>query len=282
MDTYFDNKVAVVTGAAGVICSQVSKDLASLGVTVALVDRNEENLKKVKSDILSAGGKCNCYTCDVTDRESVEELSENVIKDLGRCDFLINGAGGNNIKAMPNITKFDSRELDTDRPDDLKGIYNIDMEAFEGVIRLNTMGTVYPLLAFAKYMTKQGGGSIINFASMNTYCPLTRNFAYAMSKAAVSNFTKGFAAYFAEVGIRINAIAPGFIVNERSKVYLGTVEDGLTQRGMDVIKHTPMGNFGQASDMCGTVRFLLDDRMSSFVTGVTIPVDGGFLTLSGV
>ena len=282
MDTYFNNKVAVVTGAAGVICSQVSKDLAGLGVSVALVDRNEENLKKVESEILSAGGKCNCYTCDVTDQQSVEKLAENVIKDLGRCDFLINGAGGNNIKAMPNITKFDPRELDADRPEDIKGVYNIDMEAFEGVIRLNTMGTVYPLLAFAKYMAKQGGGSVINFASMNTYCPLTRNFAYAMSKAAVANFTKGFAAYFAEVGIRINAIAPGFIVNERSKAYLGTAEDGLTQRGKDVIKHTPMGNFGQANDMCGAIRFLLDDRMSSFVTGVTIPVDGGFLTLSGV
>lgn len=282
MDNYFNNKVAVVTGAAGVICSQVAKDLVGLGVSVALVDRNEENLKKVESEILSAGGKCNCYTCDVTDQQSVEKLAENVIKDLGRCDFLINGAGGNNIKAMPNITKFDPRELDADRPEDIKGVYNIDMEAFEGVIRLNTMGTVYPLLAFAKYMAKQGGGSVINFASMNTYCPLTRNFAYAMSKAAVANFTKGFAAYFAEVGIRINAIAPGFIVNERSKAYLGTVEDGLTQRGKDVIKHTPMGNFGQANDMCGAIRFLLDDRMSSFVTGVTIPVDGGFLTLSGV
>ncbi len=282
MDTYFNNKVAVVTGAAGVICSQVAKDLAGLGVSVALVDRNEENLKKVESEILSAGGKCNCYTCDVTDQQSVEKLAESVIKDLGRCDFLINGAGGNNIKAMPNITKFDPRELDADRPEDIKGLYNIDMEAFEGVIRLNTMGTVYPLLAFAKYMAKQGGGSIINFASMNTYCPLTRNFAYAMSKAAVANFTKGFAAYFAEVGIRVNAIAPGFIVNERSKAYLGTVEDGLTQRGKDVIKHTPMGNFGQANDMCGAIRWLIDDRAAGFVTGITVPVDGGFLTLSGV
>ena len=282
MDAYFNGKVAVITGAAGVICSQISKDLASLGVTVALVGRTAEKLEKVESEILASGGKCKAYSCDVTDRDSVEKLADTIIKDFGKCDFLINGAGGNNVKAMPNITKFDPRELDADRPEDIKGLYNVDMEAFEGVIRLNTMGTVYPILAFAKYMTKQGGGSIINFASMNTYCPLTRNFAYAMSKAAVANFTKSFAAYFAEIGIRVNAIAPGFVVNERSKAYLGTVEDGLTQRGKDVIKHTPMGNFGQASDMCGSVRFLLDDRLSSFVTGVTIPVDGGFLTLSGV
>ena len=277
----FVGKIAVITGAGGTLCSEISFKLAEAGARVYLVGRTEEKLIKVKNRIESVGGDATVFPCDVTSRESIKALAEAVEK-AGGCDFLINGAGGNDIKAMPTITKFDPRELDADRPEDIKGVYNIDMEAFEGVIRLNTMGTVYPLLAFAKYMAKQGGGSVINFASMNTYCPLTRNFAYAMSKAAVANFTKGFAAYFAEVGIRINAIAPGFIVNERSKAYLGTVEDGLTQRGKDVIKHTPMGNFGQANDMCGAIRFLLDDRMSSFVTGVTIPVDGGFLTLSGV
>ncbi len=282
MDQYFEGKVAVITGAAGVICSEVARDLASVGCFVVLVDKAVENAERVADGIRKNGGKCACYACDVTDQASVEAMADAVIAEHGRCDFLINGAGGNNAKAMPGITKFDPRELEEDRPEDLKGLYNIDMDAFEGVIRLNTMGTVYPLIAFAKYMAKQGGGSIVNFASMNTYCPLTRNFAYAMSKAAVANFTKGFAAYFAEAGIRINAVAPGFIVNERSKAYLGTVETGLTQRGKDVIKHTPMGDFGQANDMCGCIRFLLDGRMSSFVTGVTIPVDGGFLTLSGV
>lgn len=282
MDTYFEGKVAVVTGAGGVICSQVAKDLASLGIAVALVGRTEAKLKKVEEIILEQGGKCRCYVCDVADKQAVEKLAAEVISDFGRCDYLINGAGGNNSKATPNIAKFDPRELAEDRPEDLRGLYNVDMEAFESVIRINTMGSVYPMLAFAKYMIQQGGGSIVNFASMNTYCPLTRNFAYAMSKAAVENFTKSFAAYFAAAGVRINAIAPGFIVNERTKAILGTVEDGLTQRGQDVIKHTPMGNFGQAGDMCGSIRFLIDDRMSSFVTGVTLPVDGGFLTLSGV
>ena len=282
MDKYFVGKVAVITGAAGVICSEVSKDLASLGITVCLADRNADNLAKVEEAIKSAGGACRGYSCDVTDEASVNALADAVIADFGRVDYLINGAGGNNIKAMPNITKFDPRELEADKPDELIGFYNIDMTAFENVIRLNTMGTVYPIRAFARYMAKNGGGSIVNFASMNTYFPLTRNFAYAMSKAAVANFTKGFAAYFAPAGIRINAVAPGFIVNERSKVYLGTVEDGLTERGKDVIKHTPMGNFGEAKDMCGCIRWLIDDRASSFVTGITVPVDGGFLTLSGV
>ncbi len=278
MENYFSGKVAVVTGAAGVICSEIAKDLASLGVKLALVDRSEENLKKIAEEITAAQGECVCYTCDVTDKKSVDDLAERVIKDFGKCDFLINGAGGNNAKAQPKITEFDPRELEDD---EVNGIYNIDMDAFEGVIKLNTMGTVYPLLAFAKYMTKTGG-SIVNFASMNTYCPLTRNFAYAMSKAAVANFTQAFAAYFAKCGIRINAVAPGFIVNPRSKLILGTVEEGLTKRGQDVIDHTPMGDFGRAQDMCGTIRYLLNENMSGFVTGVTIPVDGGFLTLSGV
>ena len=282
MDHYFNEKVAVVTGAAGIICSEVARDLASLGIFVVLVDRTAENAERIAEQIRAAGGACAAYGCDVTDKDAVDALAKTVIEQHGRCDYLINGAGGNNAKAQPKIVKFDPRELDEDRPDDLIGIYNVDMQAFENVIRLNTMGTVYPLLAFAKYMAKQGSGSIVNFASMNTYCPLTRNFAYAMSKAAVANFTQAFAAYFAHTGVRVNAVAPGFIINERSKLILGTPEEGLTKRGQDVIDHTPMEKFGQAKDMCGCIRWLIDDRASGFVTGITVPVDGGFLTLSGV
>ena len=282
MDKYFEDKVAVVTGAAGTICSEVAKDLASLGMTVVLVGRTLEKLQKVEAEINANGGKATAFACDVTDKASTEELAAKVIEKFGKCDYLVNGAGGNNSKAVPKIVAFDPRELEEDRPEDIVGLYNVDMEAFEKVILTNTMGSVYPMLAFAKYMAKQGSGSIVNFASMNTYCPLTKNFAYAMSKAAVANFTQSFAAYFANAGIRINAVAPGFVVNERTKTVLGTPETGLTKRGQDVIDHTPTKKFGQAQDMCGCVRFLLDERMSSFVTGVTIPVDGGFLTLSGV
>ena len=282
MDKYFEDKVAVVTGAAGTICSEVAKDLASTGMTVVLVGRTLEKLQKVEAEINANGGKATAFACDVTDKASTEELAAKVIEKFGKCDYLVNGAGGNNSKAVPKIVAFDPPELEEDRPEDIVGLYNVDMEAFEKVILTNTMGSVYPMLAFAKYMAKQGSGSIVNFASMNTYCPLTKNFAYAMSKAAVANFTQSFAAYFANAGIRINAVAPGFVVNERTKTVLGTPETGLTKRGQDVIDHTPTKKFGQAHDMCGCVRFLLDERMSSFVTGVTIPVDGGFLTLSGV
>ncbi len=282
MDTYFNDKIAVVTGAGGVICSQISKGLAGLGMTVVLVGLTMDELQKVETEIREAGGRCRSYACDVTDEEKVNKLAEEVVKEYGKVDYLINGAGGNSSRATTNIPCFDPRELEENRPENLRGLYNVDMKAFEGIIRLNTMGTVYPILAFAKYMVKEGCGSIVNFASMNTYCPLTRNFAYAMSKAAVANFTKAFAAYFGEAGIRINAVAPGFIVNARTKGILGTVEDGLTERGQKVIDHTPQRKFGEAQDMFGCIQFLLDDRASSFVTGVTIPVDGGFLTLSGV
>ena len=282
MSTYLNDKVAVITGAGGTICSQVAIDLASHGVKVCLVGRTEEKLQKIAETIKAAGGTCMVYVCNVLDEAGLETMADKVYETWGACHFLINGAGGNNNKAMPSIIQFDPQELSNDKPEDLRGFYDIDMDCFEDVIKLNTMGIVLPIRVFAKRMAKDGGGSIINFASMNSYCPLTRCFAYAMSKAAVVNLTQSFAAYFAPANIRINAIAPGFIANERSKTYLGTPETGLTARGESVIAHTPTRRFGQAGDICGSVRFLLDEEASAFVTGVTIPVDGGFLTLSGI
>jgi len=278
----FKEKVAVVTGAGGTLSSEIAIQLANEGAKVVIVDRNTENLEKVYNQIVANNGTAYMYGCDITNKEEVSKLAKEIETEIGLSDYLVNGAGGNSIKAMPTITKFDERELTNELPEGEKGLYNIDLDAFEGVLRLNTMGTVFPILEFSKHMVKKGGGSIINFASMNTYCPLTRCFAYAMSKAAVSNLTQSFAAYYATANIRINAIAPGFMVNERSKTYLGTVEEGLTKRGEAVIGHTPMGRFGEASDLIGCVKWLLDENASGFVTGITIPVDGGFLTLGGV
>ena len=276
------SKIAVVTGAGGTLCSEIAIELAKEGVTVFLVGRTKEKLQGTAEKIKAAGGAdAVICSCDVTDREAVAALAQEVEK-AGGCDYLINGAGGNDIKAMPTITKFDPRELTGDLPEGQKGLYDIDMDAFGRVLNINTMGTVIPTMEFAKQMITKGGGAVINFASMNSYCPLTRCFAYAMGKAAITNLTQSFAAYYAPANIRINAIAPGFMVNERSKNYLGTVEDGLTKRGEQVIGHTPMGRFGQAADLIGCVKWLLDDKAAGFVTGITVPVDGGFLTLGGV
>lgn len=277
----FQNKIAVVTGAGGTLCSEIAIRLAEEGAHVVLVGRTKEKLEKTAEAIKALGGVSTVYAADVTSREEIDALAAEVEK-MGGCDYLINGAGGNNKAAMPSITKFDPRELSGELPEGEKGLYDIDMAAFESVLLINTMGTVIPTMAFAKQMAKKGSGSVINFASMNSYCPLTRCFAYAMSKAAISNLTQSFAAYYAPAGIRINAIAPGFMVNERSKSYLGTVEEGLTKRGEQVISHTPMGRFGEASDLVGCVKWLLNEEASAFVTGITVPVDGGFLTLGGV
>jgi NAD(P)-dependent dehydrogenase (short-subunit alcohol dehydrogenase family) len=278
----FEGKIAVVTGAVGTICSEIAVDLAAEGAKVFLVGRSEDKLLKTYSKIKELGGtEAVVYPCDVTDSGAVFSLAKAVL-DAGGCDYLINGAGGNNQKAMPTITRFDERELAGELPENERGLYNIDMDAFKSVLDINIMGTVLPTMELAKQMVKKGGGAVINFASMNSYCPLTRCFAYAMSKAAVVNLTQSFAAYYAPANIRINAIAPGFIVNERSKNYLGTVEDGLTKRGESVINHTPMGKFGQAKDILGCVKWLLRSDEAGFVTGITVPVDGGFLTLGGV
>lgn len=282
MAKMFENKIAVVTGAGGTLCSEISLALAQEGAKLFLVGRTAEKLMVVADKIKAMGAiPAEIYTCDVTDRDAIAQLGK-LVEAAGGCDYLVNGAGGNNQKAMPSITMYDPRELTGQLPQGERGLYDIDMDAFESVLRINTMGTVIPTMELAKQMIKKGGGSVINFASMNTYCPLTRCFAYAMSKAAISNLTQSFAAYYAPAGVRINAIAPGFMVNERSKNYLGTVEDGLTQRGQSVISHTPMGRFGQAQDLVGCAKWLLNEEASAFVTGITVPVDGGFLCLGGV
>ena len=169
------------------------------------------------------------------------------------------------------------------QPDfDKIGFFNLDMEVYKSVICTNTLGSVIPTRVFAKHMIAVGGGSVLNFASMNTYCPLTKVPAYAMAKAAVSNFTQWLGGYLAPAGIRVNAIAPGFFANERSIKFLGTPETGLSPRGRKVIDHTPMGRFGFAPDLIGCAEWLLNDEKSAFVTGITVPIDGGFLTRGGV
>ena len=257
-----EGKVAVVTGGTRGIGLAIVKAFLAEGASVALfgskaetVEKALQSLKEENADYPVIG-----LAPDLGDYAQVEKAMNEVKTHFGKIDILANNAG------------VSAREP----------IYDLDSAAFDKVVQLNVNSVYYCTKAVAPIMKAQGGGSIVNFASMNTYCPLTGNFAYAMGKAAVANLTQSFAAYFAEAGVRVNAVAPGFVVNERSRLILGTVEEGLTPRGEAVIAHTPMHAFGKAQDMCGTVRFLLDGRASRFVTGVTIPVDGGFLTLSGV
>ena len=283
MNTYCKDKVAVVTGAGGTLCSAIAIDLAKKGAKVILVGRTREKLEKVENEIAASGGICRIEPADVTDEAAIRGMADRVAAEWGPCRFLINGAGGNNVKAMPTRLRFSEADYapTADFAKD-RGFFDIDMAAFKSVLEINTLGTVIPSRIFALQMAKVGGGAILNFGSMNTYRPLTRVAPYAMSKAAIANWTMFFAQYMAPAKVRVNAVAPGFMVNERSRGYLMTPDGGLSSRGEQVMHHTPMGRFGEAEDLLGCVNWLLDDSVSSFVTGITVPVDGGFLASAGV
>ena len=281
--SYCEGKVAVVTGAGGTLCSCIAIDLAKKGAKVVLIGRTAAKLEKTADAIRAAGGTCRIEPADVTDEKAIREIADRVAAEWGPCKFLLNGAGGNNVKAMPSRLRFSeadftpTKDFDKDR-----GFWDIDLAAFESVLKINTIGTVIPSKVFGMQMAKSGGGAILNFGSMNTYRPLTRVAPYAMSKAAIASWTMFFAQYMAPANVRVNAVAPGFFVNERSKQYLMTPDGGLSARGEQVMAHSCIRRFGEASELLGCVNWLLDDGKAGFVTGVTVPVDGGFLASAGV
>lgn len=278
----YDNKVAVVTGGGGTLCSVIAEKLADEGAKVVLVGRTQAKLDVVAEKIRAQGGVCIVKTCDVTNEESVKALANEVETVFGPCSILINGAGGNNNKAVTTLNEFSPDELDPEKKGSVVGFFDLDCAVLSSVIETNTMGTLIPCRVFGLQMAKNGGGAIINFASMNSYKPLTRVPAYAMAKAAIVNFTEWLANYYAPANIRVNAVAPGFFVNERSRKILETPDGGLTARGEHVQAHTPLKRFGQAPELWGCIDWLLDDDRSGFVTGITVPVDGGFSAHPGI
>ena len=273
-------KIAVVTGAGGTLCSAMAIDLAAQGCKVVLVGRDMKKLEVTAEKIGAGGGDCLPLSADVRDFAQMSELRGKVLSAYGQCDILINGAGGNQPDAVTTIGEFEPRELSPDFAE--RGFFNLKADRFNDVVNVNIMGTVIPCQLFARDMAEKGGGAIINFASMNTYRPLSRIPAYAMSKAAVSNFTQWLAAYLAPAKIRVNAIAPGFFINERSAKLLLTPDGGCTARGANILRQTPMKRFGDAKELLGCMNWLIDDEKAAFVTGVTVPVDGGFLSCSGL
>lgn len=281
MSPNWNDKVAAVTGAGGTLCSEMARQLTAHGARVVLIGRTREKLEKTLADIESAGGKATIALADVTDEVALTAALDHTLDTYGRVDYLINGAGGNQAAAVTGLTRFDERELRNDRPEDVKGFFNLDMDVFHRVVEVNTMGTVIPCYVFGREMARRGEGAIVNIASMNSYRPLSRVGAYGMAKAGVANFTQWLAAYLAPAGVRVNAIAPGFFLNDRSRKLLLT-DDGYSPRGEQIIHHTPMNRFGEAPELIGTMNYLLDNEASGFLTGVTIPVDGGFLSDSGI
>jgi NAD(P)-dependent dehydrogenase (short-subunit alcohol dehydrogenase family) len=278
LNTDLTGKVAVVTGAGGVLCSNFAKVIARAGAKVALLDLNEEAAKQFADEIVAEGGIAKAYACNVLDKDICYAVADQVEKDLGKCDILINGAGGNNPKATTDKEYFELGDIDADT----KSFFDLDASGVGFVFNLNFLGTLIPTQAFARQMVGRSGCNILNISSMNAYTPLTKIPAYSGAKAAISNFTQWLAVHFSKVGIRVNAIAPGFFSTEQNKKLLWNEDGTPTARTGKILAATPMGRFGTPEELLGALLFLVDEKAASFVTGIVIPVDGGFSAYSGV
>lgn len=276
-------KVVVVTGAGGVLCSGFAKTAAACGAKVAVLDLNLEAAKKVAEEITAEGGVAVAVEANVLDKKSMEAAKAVIDEKLGSCDVLINGAGGNNPKGSTTKDYLEEQDLENIAEESgIKTFFDLDPDGISFVFNLNFLGTLIPTQVFAKDMAKKTGTSIINVSSMNAFRPLTRIPAYSGAKAAVSNFTQWLAVHFSKVGIRVNAIAPGFFSTNQNKALLFNPDGTLSARSEKILAHTPMGRFGVPEDLDGVLQFLLNEKASGFVNGVVIPVDGGFAAYSGV
>ena len=279
LNTDLTGKVAVVTGAGGVLCSMFAKVLARAGAKVALLDLNEEAAQKYADEITAEGGCAKAYKCNVLEKDSCYAVADAVEADLGKCDILLNGAGGNNPRATTDKEYFELGDIEADT----KSFFDLDKSGVEFVFNLNFIGTLLPTQAFARQMVGREGCNILNVSSMNAYTPLTKIPAYSGAKAAISNFTQWLAVHFSKVGIRVNAIAPGFFSTKQNAALLFNPDGTPTARTGKILAATPMGRFGNSdTELNGAVLFLLNNEAAGFITGVTIPIDGGFSAYSGV
>ena len=278
LNTDLTGKVAVVTGAGGVLCSGFAKVLARAGAKVALLDLNYEAADRYAQEILAEGGIAKAYRCNVLDKDVCYGVADQVLADLGPCDILLNGAGGNNARATTDKEYFEPGDIEAD----VKSFFDLDKSGVEFVFNLNFIGTLIPTQAFARQMVGRSGCNIMNISSMNAYSPLTKIPAYSGAKAAVSNFTEWLAVHFSKVGIRVNAIAPGFFSTQQNATLLWNPDGSPTARTGKILAATPMGRFGQPEELNGALLFLLNNEAAGFITGVTIPIDGGFSAYSGV
>jgi len=279
MNTNLENKVAVVTGAGGVICSAMAKSLAAMGVKTALIDINAEAVEKLAKEIENEYKVPSIGVgASVLDKESLKQAKEIINSKLGSVDYLINGAGGNSPLATSGVEQM----VDADLENLDETFFGMKMEGFDKVFDLNFKGTLLPTMVFATDMIEKKEGSIVNVSSMNSYRPLTRIAAYSAAKAAVNNFTQWLSVHFSKMGVRVNAIAPGFLLTNQNRFLLTDEATGEpTPRGKKIITNTPMERYGTPEELQGTLLYLLSD-WSAFVTGVVIPVDGGFSAYSGV
>ena len=274
-------RVAVVTGGGGVLCGDFAKVLARQGVKVAVLDLNEAAAQKVADEITENGGTAIAVGCNVLEKESMEKAREIINEKLGTCDILLNGAGGNNPKGTTTKQTLEKIDL-VEKNDDVKPFFDLDPQGISFVFNLNFLGTLIPTQVFAPDMAKKENTCIVMITSMNAFRPLTKIPAYSAAKAAVKNFTEFMAVHFADVGIRVNSIAPGFFSTNQNKALLWNEDGTPTARTGKILAATPMKRFGEPQELEGSLLFLCDETYSSFITGTTIAVDGGFNAYSGV
>ena len=272
----FTGKVVVVTGAGGVLCGDMARAYAQAGAKVAALDLNEEAVLKLAAEVTAEGFIMKGYKANVLELEALEAVHQQVLADLGPCDILINGAGGNNPRATP------ANEYHHEAWDGCKTFFDLDQSGIDFLFKLNFQGTLLPTQVFAKDMVERKSGNILNISSMNAFTPLPKIPAYSGAKAAISNFTQWLATHFAGTGIRCNAIAPGFIVSAQNKALLFNEDGTPTARTAKIQAGTPMGRFADTHELQGGKLFLTDDNFASAVTGVILPIDCGFAAYSGV
>ena len=272
----FTGKTVVITGAGGLICGAMARAFAQAGAKVAALDLNEEAVKKLADELKAEGKTCEGYKANVLEPESLESVHQAVLKDLGPCDILVNGAGGNNPRATTD------NEYQHEAKEGGKSFFDLDASGVDFVFKLNFQGTLLPTQVFAKDMLGDKKGCILNISSMNAFTPLTKIPAYSAAKAGISNFTQWLATHFAGTGIRCNAIAPGFLVSAQNRALLFNEDGTPTARSAKILNGTPMGRFVDAEELLGATMFLCDEKAASAITGVVLPIDCGFAAYSGV
>jgi len=275
------DKVVVVTGGGGVLGSMFAKALANCGAKIAILDLREEQADKVADVINEAGGIAIGVEANVLKVESLRDARKVVNEKLGPCDILLNGAGGNNPKGTTTKEYLFLEDLEESK-EEITTFFDLDPEGVQFVFNLNFIGTLLPTQVFAKDMVKREGVTVINISSMNAFTPLTKIPAYSGAKAAVSNFTQWLAVHMSKVGIRVNALAPGFFLTEQNRTLLTSEDGSYTERAEKILNQTPMGRFGEPEELVGTLLWLVSEKGSGFVNGTVIPVDGGFSAYSGV
>ena len=274
-------KVAVVTGATGVLCSAMARALGECGAAVAVLGRRKEVADELAAEIRRDGGKAIGVSADVLDRAKLDAASAIIEKELGPVDILLNGAGGNHPKGTTSMESLDPEGIGK-VVEGVTTFYDLDPEGLQYVFNLNFLGTLLPCQVFTRGMVGRRKGTIINVSSVSADRPLTKVVAYGAAKAAITNFTQWLAVHFARSGVRVNAIVPGFFLTEQNRNLLTKPDGTLSARGDKIIAHTPMGRFGEAKELLGALLWLVDDRAAGFVTGSVVPVDGGFTAYSGV